>query len=551
MEGDTSFSRLNMKLERGYLQPGEYAYAQNKRTRNGSAEDRPGTIMPHFANAVSYTGGIIGTGVFKNPNGEEVLLLATPTKIYQIREGTEPGEIALPSGTALAAPTEFVQAFNKLLLFRGADLPVLVWDGVSLEGFAPLPETTGLGPGIETIPNANTAEYFKNRLMIPYKEGFAMSDIGTLTWDTVLGYFRMNAGTSDDVVRLFTMGAALIVFKERSIVSLTNFTGPDPNEAVLETLNSTLGCAARKAVTMVGGDVFFLSAPGGVYRVTQVLENRLQAAPEPVSDAVQPLIERINWRAAREKALMKAHGEYCYLAVPLDGATANNAVLVYNTVTQGWEGFDTWDGDFAIDDLHVTLYAGALRLYAIDRAAAAVYVLYEGKSDQLKSGEFWVRSRFETRGYAELPTDNRGKHIAATKNHRRVSLALATWSPRYSVSVITEGANEVTPLTPQPVTRDRRKFLKFGVPAFDPTNADGRFNDPFREDYSASGDAPGVDPGTEGIDIERKQETTERWGLRARGRWASIRVENTQGQCDVRAAVIENEPVQNNFRRAA
>ena len=107
-------------------------------------------------------------------------------------------------------------------------------------------------------------------------------------------------------------------------------------------------------------------------------------------------------------------------------------------------------------------------------------------------------------------------------------------------------------LTPNPVTMDRTKYFQFGVKRFDPSNADGRFNDPHRQDYSADG-TTGVNPDTTpgGIAIEQKQETVERYGIRARGRYVSLRVENTQGECQINSLVIENEKTQNNLRRAA
>jgi hypothetical protein len=61
------------------------------------------------------------------------------------------------------------------------------------------------------------------------------------------------------------------------------------------------------------------------------------------------------------------HGIYYELAVPLDGSTVNNALLIFNTVTKEWESApDLYNpsAQIQVDNLLVTNYYGDPVLYA-------------------------------------------------------------------------------------------------------------------------------------------------------------------------------------------
>lgn len=541
--GDTQFTGVNEKLSRELLPPGTAARAINKRMRKGAAETRLGTITPAGPNVIDFT-AVRGSGVYSNPNGLESLMIATPNMVWRISDGSTPRAVTLPEGTTLASASEFVQAFDKLLLFRGIKDAPLEWNGLAA-GFTALPAPTDSTK--TRIANADTAEVFKNRVLVPAnRDDVQVSDILNYTqFDPILENWRINQGSADKLVRIYPYGnAGVVMFKETSILLLAGFLNPDrPDLASLEPLNDTIGLAARRSVVQAGADALFLSHTG-IYRINQVLQDRTQTAPVPVSYPITPVIDRINWRA-KESIVSAVLGEYAYWAVPLDGATTPNAMLVYNFATDNWEtSYDQWSGPLSISNLHVALYNGERRLYALDYAARKIHVLYEGQTDLLEIGEYQIADLLETRGY----TDNTGD--PGLLNFRRARVAIATWNPSLNITALTDGVAEEEALTPGPVTRDPAKYFTFAADDYDPSNAGANADAPRRQDYTRVLDAQGF-YFDEGVTLDLKQESVESAPIERNGRWLSLRIESTQGQCDVRGIEIEGNVAQRELRTAA
>lgn len=399
IDGDTRFTRLNMKADRATLGPGEYPLLENGRTNRGIVETRPGTITPVFANVVDLSGGILGASVYNNPNGLQTMLLALPDKVLQLRSGSYPREVAIPAGVTLAGTIEFVpEPTGHVIMFRGTELAPLVWDGVSTSGFAVITKLDPSDHSTTLIPNGETGVAFNNRLLIPVDgTNIAVSDVGDYSsYDAILDDFKV-AGTSDKITRLFPFRqSTLVIFKEQTIWLLSNFTNttvsdgsggtiviPGPYNAQLEIVSSTLGCIAPRGVTLVGGEPWFPDRTG-LYALEEVFQENLKASPVPLTDLIQPLWDRINWSVA-DKIVAAVHGIRHYLAVPLDDSEVNNAVIVTNTETRGQESIDTWDAasGFQIDRFLVADYFGAQRLYAVNAGANKVHLLYEGKHDEV------------------------------------------------------------------------------------------------------------------------------------------------------------------------
>ena len=558
--GDEFFDTVNMKDDPASLPPGTLRLSVNKRLRTRSANTRGGTMLPGWANGLGVV-KIYGLGVFSNPQGEEVILLAGQSQIYMLQDGWAPRTIPLPLDTAIRTPVEFVQARNKVFLFRGPDLIQLVWDGHSSEGFVPITKSDPEDISTNLIPPAVTAEYVSDRLLlIKETNDLLASDVGDYTsYDPILQDFYVNSGTSDPIVRVFGYSQGIvIVFKKRSSDTLLNWTG-DPVLAQVQVLNAHLGLAGRKAVTTLGGDVLFLSEPGGIYRIAQVFESRLQTVPLPITDPIQPLIARINWKAA-EGAVAESLGEYNYFAVPIDGSTYNNCLIVYNGATEKLEGYDTFPAPFQIDDLMVMIFQGERRLFAIDKKNSAVYVLYEGKTDWINNDgeiqEHEIADAMETRGYAapSLQASAYSTRLSPADTpmlrFTRARVGMSTWRPSITVTAVADGVMEERVLREKPITKDRQKYYLHAKKDFVLTNVNNDFDAPLREDYSVDATAGFFfDPA--GVNVERKQQTIEPFPVRLRGRWVSLRIENGQGQCDVSGVELEGIPALDTRRLAA
>lgn len=172
------------------------------------------------------------------------------------------------------------------------------------------------------------------------------------TYDVIGNQFRITSGSSDFIVGLepFTENT-LIVFARRSIHRLSGVSGSLADVSV-NVITPDLGCASRRSIVQVGNQVLFLSDQG-VYALQFFDEYNLRGLEVPLSEPINPLIERINRRFI-DKAVGAYFNNRYYLAVPLDGSNEANVILVYNFINQGWESIDTVDSlSFNVRDMMV------------------------------------------------------------------------------------------------------------------------------------------------------------------------------------------------------
>jgi hypothetical protein len=198
-----------------------------------------------------------------------------------------------------------------------------------------------------------------------------------------------------------------------------------------------------------------------------------------------------------------------------------------------------------IDNMFVSDYYGQRRLYAINHSLKAIHLLYEGKVDEFPSGVYQVNGILETRGYATL-----GWNASTRRDVRRFEGAVSTWHPSTMVTLLTDRAFDERLLTKSPVTRDPRKYFNslLGRPDNTTDNQFGDADAPGRLDYSIN-----TDPSfylTAPFDPEKEQKHPLRISCKARGRWVSFRIANTQGSCTVEGELVESVGSQHEPRRA-
>jgi hypothetical protein len=381
----------------------------------------------------------------------------------------------------------------------------------------------------KAMPNAITAETFSNRMLVPHdRDGLAISDIGNDDYQWAVNDFRINQGEADTLVRVFPWVIDMVLcFKQHSIFQMANVTG-DLSTTTLQKLPGTRGLVGLKALTAVSGDIYFLDY-SGVYQITQVFEGSPQSGALPVSDNIKPLIDSINWTAA---AGIRAENrrERVYFAVPLQNAVRNNVLLVYNTVSASWESIDTFgDPDFRIDDLVKTNYIGDRRLYAIDRQKGIVLLLEQGKTDLMGNTtdfEYQIDFGVLTRGYAGVGPRN---------DFPRVGIGVSTWNPSFSVEAYVDGSNAKTLVSDR--TKNRVKYDLFGKPNWNQENLNDDHASARRKDYSVG--LP-LMLGYNGVQIERQQESTERFSVDMFGHYCQLRIENSVGAIGIRSIVLED-----------
>lgn len=216
-------------------------------------------------------------------------------------------------------------------------------------------QPVSVGLGFTHMPAPPFAVYHQRRLVMPFKnsvdsgadsftsrgildEIIASDLLDSDTYDQIFGSYRFNAGTADFVVGLHSFtDDTLMVFNRNSIHLVSNTI--DLNNSSIRLLTDEVGCLARKSIQQVGNRVLFLS-DNGVYGTEFLDEYNLRGTQTPLSEPINETIKRIN-KVHADKAVSAYFDNRYFIAVPLDDATQNNAVLIFNFLNNQWESIDS------------------------------------------------------------------------------------------------------------------------------------------------------------------------------------------------------------------
>jgi hypothetical protein len=257
-----------------------------------------------------------------------------------------------------------------------------VTDGKSFTSTPVFTRKVSVGLGFSHMPSPPFATYHQRRLVMPYRfevndtvdsftsrgildEVIASDILDTDTYDRIYAQYRFNAGTADYVVGLHSFSEdSLLVFNRNSIHLVQNTINLEAASTRL--LTNEVGCVARKSIKQVGNQVIFLS-DNGVYGTQFLDEYNLRGTETPLSEPINETIKRINKEAWEQSVAVYFDNRY-YIAVPLDDATKNNAILVYNFLNQQWESVDTTNNvNWDIEGLIVSGDGSDRGVYAINQ----------------------------------------------------------------------------------------------------------------------------------------------------------------------------------------
>ena len=247
---------------------------------------------------------------------------------------------------------EFIVAARDDVAFT-VDFFVQLDDASNVSGVI-IQQHVSVGLGFTHMPAPPFAVYHQRRLVMPYRftvdtaadsftsrnildEVIASDILDSDTYDQIYAQYRFNAGTADFIVGLQSFAEdRLLVFNRNSIHLVENTT--NLQAASTRVLTNEVGCVARKSIVQVGNQVIFLS-DNGVYGTQFLDEYNLRGTETPLSEPINETIKRIN-KEAWDKSVATYFDNRYFIAVPLDGATENNAILVYNFLTKQWESVD-------------------------------------------------------------------------------------------------------------------------------------------------------------------------------------------------------------------
>lgn len=397
IDGDQGFVGVNSRDNPVSVSKNFVSKSVNFRFDRGIASLRKGidrltTVAPGVS--------IFSCCTYTNTSNQELLVMAVVDGIYTYNPdtGALSGKVAFPAGQTIALTDEVdmyqAQGLGYVYICRGFGKSTLRWNGSYAAGSIVVP---GVGAH-NNYPNSRHAIYYGNRHIV-------QTDTNTIqvshylrddAWSS-LDMFSINDGGNDRLVAItpWTLNE-FVIFMRNSIFYASVGVGAtavgDPvqmNDSYVKSLATDIGCIANGSVVQAGGGIIFLS-DNGVYFLNPAGASggqgntpegmRLLTISEPLSAPISDVIERINYNYVDKAVGIYWENRY-YLAVPLDGSTTNNSVLVYNFVNKAWESVDSYPAGFDIRSFSVAKKGNRRRMFAVD-TEKGVFLMEELEYDE-------------------------------------------------------------------------------------------------------------------------------------------------------------------------
>ena len=430
------------------------------------------------------------------------------------------------------------------------------------------------------MPNASHGVHVANRIIVPTKydasstaygnkrDFIAVSDALDHKHTFFNQLFRINFGSNSEVQDLLVFDEnRVLIMKDLDVHMMTGFIVTDTNgtltnSASVQPVIQNYGVPNRGASVVVGSNVFFYASRRGIVSMAQTEQSKVRGVDLPLSEPIQPLIDRID--ARNESKIRLAYWDNkLWVACPIDGGNngENNSLLVYDMLNSAWVSHD--DGTaIKPKEFFVAEYNNAQRLFYIgtDGFINLVEENYEGdevadlsKLDGLKNED--ISSYLLTRGYGQPSVDH--------KNYRTATVNIKTWNPQYTIKAKPDGVEEGQTLCTDRTKSRTDYYRPFDATPFEVSNKNSDIADPYREDYSVELDVPIDSLLTEsgdtlttqsdeplleessvggfalgsGVYLDRMQETMEPFALTPRmGRYTQLEITNTQGRIELTQA---------------
>ena len=239
-----------------------------------------------------------------------------------------------------------------------------------------------IGKGFIHQPAAPFGEFHQRRLWLPFqytsdtlpinreiRDEIAVSDIfDSDTFDIIGNQFRTSSGKSDFLVGIkgFTQDS-VVAFNRKSIHLLTGASG-SLADVKTTMVTDEVGAISRKSIIQVANQFLFLS-DRGIFGISFIDEYNLRGTGTPLSEPIQPFIDRINQNYAHLSTGVYFDSRY-WLAVPLDSSpgsedgTKLNTIIIYSFINGGFESVDSVNStEFGIRDLLVAREGAQNALY--------------------------------------------------------------------------------------------------------------------------------------------------------------------------------------------
>jgi hypothetical protein len=208
--------------------------------------------------------------------------------------------------------------------------------------------------------------WFQNRFWVGFS-AYGGQSFETLWWSelgdggsySANNTLQIEPGIGGNIVQLLPMrgfNPLIVVFKQTAIATIEPTWGAssslvpaaadalDTIKTKIRLISQKIGCEAPLSVQFVpgapGGDIYFLSRDG-VRAMTRANDDTISGVSKPLSHPIRSTIKRINFKFANKITSAVFDNKYL-LAVPLDGATENTHLLIFDLQSPGW-AIETWN----------------------------------------------------------------------------------------------------------------------------------------------------------------------------------------------------------------
>jgi len=254
------------------------------------------------------------------------------------------------------------------------------WNGVAGGGFS-LTTTGVIAENFSYMPSADFLLFQANRAIMGTARNTAtISQVeAPEVVDTINGEFNFGPGTADYLIGAVPYQDQYTLIFLRHSVWLIAGISLDVSAMSTQIMTPSVGCISKRTIQTCGANVLFLSDLG-VYQFVPGYELALRGNVLPLSASVDSIIRTINFSATNVPCAAYTNNRY-YLAVPINGATRNNCMLVYNFINEAWESQDTFPNGFYCDYLTVMYNStGVPTLYCFS-LEGGVYAYEQNEQD--------------------------------------------------------------------------------------------------------------------------------------------------------------------------
>lgn len=194
----------------------------------------------------------------------------------------------------------------------------------------------------------------KDKLVLGNIDGFPSriawsgggANIDKFNWRFGGGYVDIDKDAGDEVKGLVEFQDAIVVFKERSIWSVTLSVSGDIVVPTVKMIMRGVGCVSHRTIRNVENDVFFLSRRG-VYTLGNEPNFLNVLRTNEVSARIRPIFETLT-ASQLEQACAVYSGNKYRLAYPATSANKNTKEIIYDRERIAWMGPNAYPATPAI-----------------------------------------------------------------------------------------------------------------------------------------------------------------------------------------------------------